>query len=193
MLRMDGLNPDKNMNAATGNITEPDGHTEPGSMEGRGSRMTIRFPLTLTTLDGWSVLVGSQTCIVPLNAIIEFIPGNAAKLKTVAGGYLLRVQDEYIPVITMHRILNVCTSVTAPECGILIVLEAEGGKVALLVDELLAQHQVVLKNLEINFRKVPCISGVTVMGNGLVVFILDAGALVRHGQAVPVDAYAQQV
>ena len=176
------------MDGVSRSIAELGGHIELDSIKGRGSRVTIRFPLALATLDGCSVQVGGETYIVPLNAIIEFIPGNTAKFKTVAGGHLLRLQDEYIPIIAMHRIFNIRTSITTPERGILIVLEAWGRKVALLVDELLAQHQVVLKNLETCFRKVSCISGATIMGNGLVVFILDAGALVRHGHVATVDA-----
>lgn len=176
------------MAAVSRNIAELGGHIELDSVEGRGSRVTLRLPLMPATLDGWSVLVGGETYIVPLSAIIEFIPGNTARFKTVAGGHLLSAQDEDIPVIAMHRIFNIHTAITTPEHGILIVLEAWGRKVALLVDELLAQHQVVLKNLETNFRKVSCISGATIMGNGLVVFILDAGALVRYGHVATFTA-----
>ena len=62
----------------------------------------------------------------------------------------------------------------------MVVVEAEGGRVALLVDELLGQQQVVVKNLEANYRKVHDVSGATIMGDGRVALILDVGSLVRR-------------
>ncbi len=89
------------------------------------------------------------------------------------------MRGEYLPLIALHTVFGIAPQVTAPERGIVVVLEAEGKKVALFVDELAGQHQIVLKSLESNYRKVPCVSGATIMGDGRVALILDVAALVR--------------
>jgi len=172
------------MDVVRRNIADMGGRVELDSVEGLGSRVIIRLPLTLAILDGLSVSVGNETYIVPLNSIIESMPGTAANLKTITGGNLLQVRGEYLSIISLHSVFNIKTKVLKPEQGILILLEASGKKIALLVDELIGQHQVVLKSLESNFRKVNCISGATIMGDGRVALILDAAALVRLGHEV---------
>ena len=172
------------MDVVRRNIADMGGRVELDSIEGWGSRVIIRLPLTLAILDGLSVSVGNETYIVPLNSIIESMPGTAANLKTITGGNLLQVRGEYLSIISLHSVFNIKTKVLKPEQGILILLEASGKKIALLVDELIGQHQVVLKSLESNFRKVNCISGATIMGDGHVALILDAAALVRMGHEV---------
>ena len=168
------------MDVVKRNITELGGSVELDSMEGYGTRVTIRLPLTLAILDGLSVSVGAETYIIPLNAIVESLPGAAADLKTVSGEKILVcVRGEYIPVLALHRVFGISTKITEPEQGILVLMEAAGKKIALFVDELVSQHQVVLKSLESNFRKVDCVTGATIMGDGRVALILDAAALVR--------------
>jgi two-component system chemotaxis sensor kinase CheA len=172
------------------NITGLGGRIDLASAEGYGTRTTIRLPLTLAILDGFSVRVGQETYIVPLNAVIESLPGTAADIRAAGGeGRLLRVRGEHLPVVALHRVFGIETPITEPEHGILVLLEAEGRKAALLVDGLTGQHQVVLKNLESNYRKVPCVSGATIMGDGRVALILDAAALVAR-QAQPVKLAA---
>ena len=169
------------MDVVKRNIAGIGGRVELDSVAGFGTRVTIRLPLTLAILDGLSVSVGHETYIVPLNAIVESLPGSAADIRAVSGeGRLLHVRGEYLPLIALHRIFGVETQVTEPERGILVLLEADGKKVALFVDELTGQHQVVLKSLESNYRKVPCVSGATIMGDGKVALILDAAALAAH-------------
>lgn len=171
------------MDVVKRNITELGGSVELDSAEGYGTRITIRLPLTLAILDGLSVSVGAETYIIPLGVIVESLPGSSADLKMVSGEQLLvRVRDEYLPVVALHELFNIDTKVTEPSQGILVLLEAEGKKIALFVDELISQHQVVLKNLESNYRRVPCISGATIMGDGTVALILDAAALVRSNR-----------
>ena len=172
------------MDVVKRNITELGGRVELESAEGYGTRVTIRLPLTLAILDGLSVAVGVETYIIPLSAIVESLPGSSADLKTVSGDKLLvRVRDEYLPVLALHELFNIETQITDPKKGILVLLEADGKKIALFVDELISQHQVVLKSLESNYRRVPCVSGATIMGDGMVALILDAAALVRANKA----------
>ena len=178
------------MDVVRRNIADLGGRVELASVEGKGMTVTIRLPLTLAILDGLSIAVGAQTYIVPLNAIVESLPGSAAELKTVSGGHVVHVRGQYLPIIALHRIFNIETRITRPEQGILVLLEANGKKIALAVDELIGQSQVVLKSMESNYRRVPCISGATIMGDGRVALILDVAALVRINQDTPRRAEA---
>jgi two-component system chemotaxis sensor kinase CheA len=154
------------------------GRVELSSSEGHGTRTTIRLPLTLAILDGMSVGIGGQTFILPLGSIVESLQITDEELKTVSGdGKLLRVRGEYLPLIELHEVFSISEAVTDLRKGIAVIVEAEGKKTALLVDELLGQHQVVIKSLESNFRKVPGMSGATIMGDGKVALILDVMAL----------------
>jgi len=166
------------MDVVKRNIAGMGGRVELSSSEGHGTRTTIRLPLTLAILDGMSVAVGGQTFILPLGAIIESLQITDEELKTVSGdGRLLRVRGEYLPLIALHEVFAITQAITEPKQGIAVIVEAEGKKTALLVDELLGQHQVVIKSLESNFRKVTGMSGATIMGDGRVALILDVLAL----------------
>lgn len=169
------------MDVVKRNIAEMGGRVELSSAEGHGTRTTIRLPLTLAILDGMSVAVGGQTFILPLGAIVESLQITDEELKTVSGdGRLLRVRGEYLPLIALHEVFAISNAIIEPKQGIAVIVEAEGKKNALLVDELLGQHQVVIKSLESNFRKVPGMSGATIMGDGTVALILDVLALSSH-------------
>jgi two-component system, chemotaxis family, sensor kinase CheA len=170
------------MDVVKRNIADMGGRVELDSAEGFGTRTTIRLPLTLAILDGLSVAVAGQTFIVPLGAIVESLQITEEDLKSVSGeGRLLRVRGEYLPLVALHEVFNIKPTVTDLSQGIVVIIEAEGKKTALLVDELLGQHQVVIKSLESNFRKVPGMSGATIMGDGKVALILDVSALAaRH-------------
>ena len=125
--------------------------------------------------------MGTETYIIPLNAIIESLQVTIADLKTVSSdGQLLRVRGEYLPLVKMHEVFNTQPKAVDWEHGIAVIVEAEGKKTALFVDELLGQHQVVIKSLESNFRKMQGISGATIMGDGRVALILDVASLISH-------------
>ncbi len=166
------------MDVVKRNIAELGGRVEIESAEGFGTRTTIRLPLTLAILDGLSVAVGGQTFIAPLGSIVESLQVNPEDLKSVSGeGHLLRVRGEYLPLVSLHEVFNIAGAETDFTKGIVVIIETEGRKTALMVDELLGQHQVVIKSLESNFRKVQGISGATIMGDGKVALILDVAAL----------------
>lgn len=169
------------MDVVKRNIADMGGRVELDSAEGYGTRTIIRLPLTLAILDGLSVSVAGQVFIVPLGSIIESLQITEADLKSVSGeGRLLRVRGEYLPLVALHDIFNIKPTITDLSKGIVVIIEAEGKKTALLVDELLGQHQVVIKSLESNFRKVAGMSGATIMGDGKVALILDVSALGAH-------------
>ncbi len=171
------------MDVVKRNIQSIGGRIDIESKFGVETRISIRLPLTLAILDGLSVAVGDQMFIVPLNYITESLQPNISDVKTVSGrGRVVQVRGEYLPVIALHEIFNLRSNVTAVNEGILVILEAEGHKAALFVDDLIGQHQVVIKSLESNYRRVQGVSGATIMGDGKVALILDAAALVLASQ-----------
>lgn len=168
------------MDVVKKNIESIGGRVEIISQQDQGSTITIRLPLTLAILDGLSIAVGEQIYILPLSFISESLQPSPGDIKEISGqGQVVHVRGEYLPLMALHRVFNVQPKFTDPMEGILVLLEAEGKKVALLVDELVGQHQVVIKSLETNYRKVAGVSGATIMGDGRVALIIDVGALVK--------------
>jgi two-component system chemotaxis sensor kinase CheA len=174
------------MDVVKRNITGMGGRVEIDSMTGVGTRMTVRLPLTLAILDGMSVCAGRDTYIIPLGYVIESLQAEKGMIKSVSGvERLIQVRGEYLPVIALHEIFRIPRAITRLEDGIMVIVEADGIKAALFIDALVGQHQVVIKSLEANYRKVPGIAGATIMGDGHVALILDVAALVqmvRHAQ-----------
>ena len=169
------------MDVVKRNIHGLNGSIDIESAGGRGTLISIRLPLTLAILDGLPVAVGAQTFIVPLTCIIECFLPRAAEIKSVSGAVkLMRVRGEYLPIVELHDYFNIPRRGTDMEQGIMIIMESDGGRKAVFVDELLGQHQVVIKSLESNFRRVPGVSGATIMGDGRVALILDVAEIVRE-------------
>jgi len=167
------------MDVVKRNIQAMGGRVEIDSELGVGTRISIRLPLTLAILDGLSVSVGGEMFIVPLTYITESLQPAAADVKTVVGrGRVVQVRGEYLPLIALHEVFNLRPEVTEVHKGIVVILEAEGRKTAMFVDRLVGQHQVVIKSLESNFRRVQGVSGATIMGDGRVALILDAAGIV---------------
>ncbi|MBX9935076.1 MAG: chemotaxis protein CheW, partial [Burkholderiaceae bacterium] len=165
------------------NIAALNGTVEIESFEGQGMKVAVRLPLTLAIMDGMSVGVGDEVYILPLSSVVESFQVNSDDVSTVAqGAQLVKVRDEYMPVIALERTFQVPRDNQEKSSTIMVVVEADGSRVALLVDELLGQHQVVVKNLEANYRKVPNVSGATILGDGKVALILDIGGLVRRAR-----------
>jgi two-component system chemotaxis sensor kinase CheA len=169
------------MDVVRRNINELGGAIEIESTPGEGSTIVIRLPLTLAILDGQTVRIGDESYIVPLVSIIESIQIKASMLSTVAGrGESFKLRDEYLPIVRMHEVFGI-ENHRAQELtdGILVVVEGEGRKCGLFVDDMLGQQQVVIKSLEANYRKVDGISGATILGDGSVALILDVPGLMR--------------
>ncbi|MBI3383512.1 MAG: chemotaxis protein CheW [Aquabacterium sp.] len=171
------------MDVVKKNITSLGGTVEIDSAEGYGMRVAVRLPLTLAIMDGMSVGVGEEVYILPLSSVVESFQVSQEMVKTIGGsGRVVEVRDEYMPVIELEKVFQVPRFDWEHNSGIMVVVEAESGRVALLVDELLGQQQVVVKNLETNYRKVNDVSGATIMGDGRVALILDVGSLVRRSR-----------
>ena len=179
------------MDVVKRNIQEMGGHVEISSREGRGTTTRIVLPLTLAILNGMSVKVGEEAYILPLSYVIESLQPRAEHLHSItADGHVIKVRGEYLPLIELHRVFDVAGAQTHPTQGILVIVQADDARFALLVDELLGQHQVVVKNLETNYRKVPGISAATILGDGSVAFIIDVGAMPRIQRAQAASAAA---
>lgn len=177
------------MDVVRRNIQSMGGRVDIESMTGIGTRMTVRLPLTLAILDGMSVAVGSQTYIVPLSYVIESLLPDLQDIKTLANqARLVRVRGEYLPVIVLHELFGIKPASTDFSQGMMIVLDADGAKVVLFVDALIGQHQVVIKSLENNFRRVVGISGATIMGDGHVALILDIAVLAAMARTAQMAA-----
>jgi two-component system chemotaxis sensor kinase CheA len=171
------------MDVVKRNITALGGSVEIDSAEGYGMSVKVRLPLTLAIMDGMSVGVGDEVYILPLASVVESFQVTDSTIKTIGGtGRVVQVREEYMPVIELERVFDVPRFDFERVSSIMVVVEAEGGRVALLVDELLGQQQVVVKNLEANYRKVTDVSGATIMGDGRVALILDIGSLVRRSR-----------
>lgn len=171
------------MDVVKKNIAALNGTVEIDSAEGYGMKVSVRLPLTLAIMDGMSVGVGEEVYILPLSSVIESFQVKADAVSTVGqGAQLVKVRDEYMPVIELEKVFQIPRFDFEKSSDIMVVVEADGSRVALLVDELLGQQQVVVKNLESNYRKVPNVSGATILGDGKVALILDTGALVRRSR-----------
>jgi len=166
------------MDVVKRNIQEMGGHVEIASKQGKGTTIRILLPLTLAILDGMSVRVADEVFILPLNAVMESLQPRGEELKPLAGGEcVLEVRGEYLPLVELWNVFDVQGAKTEATQGIVVILQSAGKRYALLVDQLIGQHQVVVKNLESNYRKVPGISAATILGDGSVALIVDVSAL----------------
>ncbi len=162
------------MDVVKRNIHEMGGHVEISSVRGQGTSIRIVLPLTLAILNGMSVKVGEEIYILPLNYVIESLQPLAKDIHSITGEeQVLHVRGEYLTLVELHKMFDVSEAVQDPTQGIAVIVQTEGTRFALLVDQLVGQHQVVVKNLETNYRKVPGISAATILGDGNVALIID--------------------
>lgn len=172
------------MDVVKRNIQSMGGHVEISSQAGRGTTTRIVLPLTLAILDGMSVKVGNEIFILPLNFVMESLQPAADDIYTIGNGErVVRVRGEYLPLVALHEVFSVDDARTDPTQGIVTIMQTEGRRFAMLIDELVGQQQVVVKNLETNYRKVYGISAATILGDGSVALIVDVAALNRETRA----------
>lgn len=166
------------MDVVRRNIQALGGEVQLESKAGAGTRVVIRLPLTLAILDGMAVSVGEETLILPLSYVLEALQPQTEDVRTLAGeGRVLRVRGEYLPMVSLNEYYAYGERRTAD--SLVVVVEGDGQKLALEVDELIGQQQVVVKNIENNYRRIDGISGATILGDGRVALIVDIGGLVR--------------
>ena len=168
------------MDVVRRNVVDLGGTVAIRSTEGKGTIFTITLPLTLAIIDGLTAAVGDERYIVPLVSIIESVQLRGDAIRSVAGGgELFRFRDGYLPIIRLHEVFGIAGARTAIDEGLVVVVEGEGSRVGLFIDELIGQQQAVVKSLEANFRRVNGISGATILSDGSVALIVDVLGLVR--------------
>lgn len=166
------------MDVVRRNIQEMGGYVEIHSEQGKGSKIRIILPLTLAILDGMSIRAGDEIYVLPLSTVMESLLLSEKALYKMAGGELvLQVREEYLPLIELHKIFDIPREPNDLNERIAVIVQGGGNRYALLVDQLVGQHQVVVKNMEQNYRKVPGISAATILGDGSVALILDVAML----------------
>ena len=154
------------------------------STMGKGSRLTLKLPLTLAIIDGMTVRVGQDNYIIPLITVTESIRPKPHELQRIVGkGEVVNLRGEWVPMVKLYEAFGVTPDFTDPSQALLVIVEADGRRVAVLVDELTGQQQVVIKSLEQNYRKVQAISGATILGDGQVALILDVPGLAKLARA----------
>jgi len=168
------------MDVVKKNIMAVGGQVDITTQPGRGMKVSIRLPLTLAILDGMSVDVAGEVFILPLSSVLESLQPKAEQIKRVAdAGSVIRVRNEYLPLIDLREWFGLPGERKPPQESIVVIVEGEGRKVAVQIDELVGQQQVVIKSLEANYRRVRGVSGATILGDGRVSLILDVSGLVR--------------
>jgi two-component system, chemotaxis family, sensor kinase CheA len=171
------------MDVVKRNIAAMGGVVDIRSAKGFGTTISISLPLTLAILDGMSIKVGEEIYILPLGYVVESLQPAPIDVKEISGqGRVIKVRGEYLPLIPLYQMFGIEPRFTDPSQGIVVILESDGRKAALFIDELVGQQQVVVKNLESNYRKVAGISGATILGDGGVSLIIDVAALLRSSR-----------
>lgn len=166
------------------NIEAMGGHVEIDSSPGQGTTTRIVLPLTLAILDGMSVRVGDETFVLPVSGVIESLQPKQEDLYPMVGeDLLLKVREDYLPLISVHTAMDIGSAEADPTRAIAVIVQGQGRRYALQVDELVGQQQVVVKNLETNYRKVPGVSAATILGDGSVALIVDIADMYRLHQS----------
>jgi two-component system chemotaxis sensor kinase CheA len=168
------------MDVVRRNIRALGGTIEVKSKRGQGSTFSIRLPLTLAILDGQLVRVGQDIYILPLLSIIESLRAKPKLVNSFAGvAEVYKLRDDYIPILRLYSLFGITSGTTQLDQGLLVIVEGDGQKIGLFVDELLSQQQIVIKSLESNYKKIQGISGATILGDGSVALILDVAGLIH--------------
>ncbi len=168
------------LDVVANNIKNLRGSVELFSERGKGTKFSIKLPLTLAIIDGMMVRVGTERFIIPLTSIMEFIKARQGDIRQAEGkGLIMQLRNEYIPYSALYQLLHLEAEHTRPTEGILVIIKDGQKKMALLVDEIIGQEQVVIKSIKENMEQVDGVAGVTIMGDGKVAIILDVSSLFR--------------
>lgn len=171
------------MDVVRQNIQKLGGRVTVRNTPGRGAAMTLTLPLTLAVLDIMLVRVGSTPFVVPLASIIESMKMEGTAIGQLpSGGRVLRARGDYVQLIDLAELFDLAhvEPEDGGETGFIILCESDGShRIAVIVDQILGQQQVVIKSIEQNFERLDGIAGATILGDGCVALILDVAGLKR--------------
>ncbi|HXC58901.1 MAG TPA: chemotaxis protein CheA, partial [Steroidobacteraceae bacterium] len=168
------------MDVVRRNIKDLGGSVELRSELGQGTTITITLPLTLAIVDGQTVSVGTETYIVPLVTVIESLQLKPGAVSQIYGhGEVFSFRGEYLPIIRLHEVFGVLPRSDALHEGLIMIVEGDGRRAGLFIDQLLGQQQVVIKSMETNYARIEGVGGATILGEGAVALILDIPGLLR--------------
>ena len=168
------------MDVVKKNVERLRGKVDLSTVEGKGTKITIKLPLTLAIIDGMIVQVGDEKYIIPMLSIEESIRPSKEHISTVQHrGELLNIRGKLLPIVRLHNLYNVKPKKTNPWEALILIVEGEGQRCGVLVDELLGQQQIVIKSLGEQFRNVRGVSGSAILGDGHVSLILDVGGIMN--------------
>jgi two-component system chemotaxis sensor kinase CheA len=168
------------MDVVKRNVEALNGSISIRSTQGKGSCFRIRLPLTMAILDGLAMRLGNDVYVLPLLSVVESLRPEPKHIVHIAErGELVMVRGEPLPLIYTHRLFNVSGEPTNPCDGLVVIVEHQGRKYGIVVDELIGQLQVVMKSLEANYERVDGVSGATILGDGRIAMIVDIAGLVR--------------
>ena len=166
------------MDVVKRNIEHLRGKVELESIPGKGTTLTMSLPLTLAIIDGLVTRIGSEEYILPTVVVLETIRPKPEDIQTVImRGEMVNLRGELLPLVRMHDLFGIRNASIDPTRGLVVVVEAQGERAALLVDDLIGQQQVVIKNMGHVFSKMQSIAGATILGNGRVGLIVDVEGL----------------
>lgn len=173
------------MDVVRRNIRELQGQLEVRSRRGQGTTVLIRLPLTLAILEGQLVRIGREKCIIPLVSISESLEISTDCASRIAGqAELYTLRGSHIPIVRVAETFGFPVTSDGASESLLVVVEGEGERIGLVVDELLGQQQVVIKSLETNFKRIEGISGATILGDGSVALIIDVAGVIALSRRV---------
>ena len=166
------------MDVVKKNVERLRGKVDISTVEGKGTKISIKLPLTLAIIDGMIVQVGAEKYIVPMLSIEESIRPKKEDVSTVQQrGELINVRGNLLPMVRLHNLYNVQPKKINPWEALILIVEGEGRRCGILVDDLLGQQQIVIKSLGEQFRNISGIAGSAILGDGRIGLILDVGGI----------------
>ncbi|MEM1160680.1 MAG: chemotaxis protein CheA [Pseudomonadota bacterium] len=168
------------MDAVRNFVEDLRGAVDVSSKTGEGTTITLRLPLTLAIIDGLLVRVGDGDFVIPLASVEECVELSEQEAQQEERRSLITIRDELIPVLRLGRLFQFTTDESASRA---VIVNADGRRVGLIVDDVIGQHQTVIKSLSAYHRAVEGLAGCTILGDGSVALIIDPAALVKSRES----------